>query len=281
MKKIGLIAGMGELPCLIAKEAKKEGHYVFTVALKELASAEIEEYADEVRWLSIGKLGGIIDSFKKAGIGSTVMAGKAPKELLYKSRIIPDMKAIKLLMSLKDRKDDTIMLAIVRELKKEGIDVLNITDFAGSLLVGEGVLTKRKPSKSQIEDIEFGYRIAKEIGRLDIGQTVVVKDKAVMAVEAIEGTDRAIKRGGKLSGGDAVVVKVSKPQQDLRFDIPVAGLDTIKAMKESGCSVLGLEAGACLLLQRDKVILEADASGIVIVGYREKSSTIHNTPKNL
>ncbi|MFN3739542.1 MAG: LpxI family protein [Thermodesulfovibrionales bacterium] len=266
-RKIGIIAGMGELPCIIAKEAKKEGYRIFTIALKELASSEIEDYSDEVKWLSIGKLGGIIESLKAAGIKEALMAGKAPKELLYRSRIIPDLRAIKLLMGLKDRKDDTIMLAIVNEIQKEGIKILKTTDFATSLVVGEGVLTRKKPSKAQMEDIEFGFRIAKEIGRLDIGQTVVVKDKAVMAVEAIEGTDRAIKRGGKFAGEGAVVVKVSKPQQDLRFDVPVAGLDTIRSMKESGCAVLGLESGGCLLLQREKVIEEADSSGIVIVGY--------------
>ncbi len=266
-RKIGIIAGMGELPRLIAKEARKKGYHVFTIALKELASSEIEDYSDEVKWLSIGKLGSIIEGLKTAGIKEALMAGKAPKELLYRSRIIPDLRAIKLLMSLKDRKDDTIMFAIVNEIQKEGIKILKITDFASSLLVGEGVLTRKKPSKAQMEDIEFGFRIAKEIGRLDIGQTVIVKDKAVMAVEAIEGTDRAIKRGGKLAGEGAVVVKVSKPQQDLRFDVPVAGPDTIRSMKESGCAVLGLEAGGCLLLQREKVIEEADNSGIVIVGY--------------
>ncbi len=253
---------------LIAKEAKRQGRTVFTVALKELASAEIEGHSDEVRWLSIGKLGSIIDALKKAHIKEVLMAGKAPKELLYRSRIIPDLRAIKVLMSLPDRKDDTIMLAIVDELHKEGIRVLRITDFAGSLLVKNGVLTKKRPSKAQMEDIEFGFQIAKEIGRLDIGQTVVVKDRAVMAVEAIEGTDRAIKRGGKLAGEGAVVVKVSKPQQDLRFDVPVAGPDTIRAMKESGASVLCLEAEACLLVQKEKVIEEADCAGIVVLGWK-------------
>lgn len=265
---IGLIAGRGELPLLIAEEAKRQGRSVFTIALKELAGPEIEEPSLEVRWLSVGKLGGIIESLKKAGVKEVIMAGKAPKELLYRSRIIPDLRAIKVLSRLPDRKDDTIMLAIVNELEKEGLKVLKITDFACSLIVKEGGLTKKKPTKSQMEDIEFGYRIAKEIGRLDIGQTVVVKDRAVMSVEAIEGTDRAIKRGGKLAKDSAVVVKVSKPQQDLRFDVPVAGPDTIKAMKESNCSVLALEAGSCLLVQREKVVEEADSSGIIVIGWK-------------
>lgn len=269
---IGIIAGTGELPLLIAKEAKRQALRVFTVALKELASPEIENLSDEVRWISIGKLGSIIETLKKASINKVVMAGKAPKELLYRSSIMPDLRAIKLLMSLPDRKDDTIMLSIVKELEKDGINVLKITDLAGSLLVKEGVFTKKRPTKAQIEDIEFGFNIAKEVGRLDIGQTVVVKDRAVMAVEAIEGTDRAIKRGGKLAHEGAVVVKVSKPQQDLRFDVPVAGIETIKSMKESGCSVLALEAGACLFVQKDKAIEEADNSGIVIVGYKPNCS---------
>ncbi|MCX7793047.1 MAG: UDP-2,3-diacylglucosamine diphosphatase LpxI [Thermodesulfovibrionales bacterium] len=269
MKKIGLIAGSGELPCLIAEEAKKQGYSVFTVALKELASHDIARCTDEIEWISVGKLGSIIDSLKKASVKEAVMAGKAPKELLYKSPVIPDLRAIKLLMSLKDRKDDTIMLAIVEELKKEGIHILNTTDFARSLLIKEGILTKRKPSKVQMADVEFGYRIAKEIGRLDIGQTVVIKDRAVMAVEAIEGTDRAIKRGGELAGGGAVVVKVSKPQQDLRFDVPVAGLHTIRSMKESGCTVLALEAERCLFIQKEEAVKEADNEGMIILGYKE------------
>ncbi len=266
--RVGIIAGMGGLPLLIAEEIKKTGREVFTVALKELASQDIEEYSDDIRWISVGRLGAIIDALKKANVHEAVMAGKAPKELLYKSSIIPDTRAIRLLMGLKDRRDDTIMLAIVKELEREGIRILKITDLAGDLLVSPGVLTKKKPSRSEMEDVEFGYRIAKEIGRLDIGQTVVVKQKAVMAVEAIEGTDRAIKRGGRFAGEGAVVVKVSKPQQDLRFDVPVAGPETIRSMKESGCSVLCLEAGACLLLHREEAVEEADKAGIVILGWR-------------
>jgi DUF1009 family protein len=268
MKKLGLIAGSGELPLAIAAEARAKGYTVIAVGLDPLAERGLETAADEVKWVNVGKLGKIIDTLTKAGIKEAVMAGKVPKSLLYKSRITPDMRAVKVLFSLKDRSDDSILLAITRELKKDGIKLLNTTDFSANLLTPEGVLTKRSPTKEEWRDITFGWEIAKQIGRLDIGQTVVIKDKAVMAVEAIEGTDEAIKRGGKLAGEGAVVVKVSKPHQDMRFDVPVAGLDTLRAMISIGARVLAVEAGQSILLDRGKIVAEANSAGISVVGYR-------------
>jgi UDP-2,3-diacylglucosamine hydrolase len=268
VKKLGLIAGSGELPMAIATEARARGYTIIAVGLDPLAEKALETAADEVKWVNVGKLGTIIDTLTKAGIKEAVMAGKVPKSLLYRSKITPDLRAVKVLFSLKDRSDDSIMLAITRELEKDGIKLLSTTDFSSRLLTPEGVLTRLSPSKEEWRDITFGWKIAKQIGRLDIGQTVVVKDKAVMAVEAIEGTDEAIRRGGKLAGDGAVVVKVSKPQQDMRFDVPVTGLDTLRAMTSVRARVLAVEAEHSILLDREKMVAEADGAGISVVGYR-------------
>ena len=267
MKKIGLIAGMGELPIAIANEAKTRGYTVIAMALEPLAEKSLASSVDEIKWINVGKLGQLIDSLKKYGVKKAVMAGKVSKTLLYKSKITPDLRAVKLLFSLKDRKDDSILLAIAKELSDEGIELLDITLFSAGLLMPEGVLTKNKPSKDDQKDIEFGWGMAKEIGRLDIGQTIIVKNRAVMAVEAIEGTDEAIRRGGKLAGEGAVVVKVSKPKQDMRFDVPTVGLQTLSAIREVNAGVLCVEAKKSLILNKDKLIEEAERAGISIVGY--------------
>jgi len=266
-KKLGIIAGKGELPAAIAVEAKSQGYSVFAVALESLADETLSKYVDEIKWVNVGKFGKLIDTLKKAGISEAVMAGKVSKSLLYKSKITPDLRAVKLLFSLKDRKDDSILLAITNELANEGIKLLEITKFSSRILMPEGILTKNKPSKEEWKDIEFGWNIAKEIGRLDIGQTVVIKNCAVMAVEAIEGTDEAIKRGCKLAGKGAVVIKVSKPEQDMRFDVPAVGLQTLNVIKEYGGSVLAVESGKSLILSKEAVIKEAQRAGISIVGY--------------
>lgn len=266
-KKIGLIAGAGELPIAIAIEAREQGHKVIAIALEPLTDKRISMYADEVEWVNVGKFGKLINALKKRGISEAVMAGKVSKTLLYKSKITPDLRAVKLLLSLKDRKDDSILLSITRELEDEGIRLLEITRFSGSLLIPEGVHTQKTPTDTEWKDIEFGWKVAKEIGRLDIGQTVVVKERAVMALEAIEGTDEAIRRGGLLAGEGAVVVKVSKPEQDMRFDVPTVGLHTLQIMKEVRARVLALEAHKCIILQKTALIEEANKSKITIVGY--------------
>lgn len=266
-KKLGLIAGTGELPKIIATEARSRGYTVIAIALDPLADGNLSSYVDKIKRVNVGKLGEIIDSLKESGVKEAVLSGKVPKSLLYKSKITPDLRAIKLLFSLKDRSDDSILLAIVKEIEKEGITFLDITSFSTSLLTPEGVLTEDGPTGDEWKDIAFGWRIAKEMGRLDIGQTVVVKNQAVMAVEAIEGTDEAIKRGGQLAGEGAVVVKVSKPNQDMRFDVPVVGLDTIKAMIEVGVRVLAVESRKSMILDREEIIREANKAGIAVVGY--------------
>lgn len=265
--RLGLIAGSGELPLAVAAEARRMGHAVVAVGLEPLADRALESEVDEIRWINVGRLGEIIEYLKSSDASQAVMAGKVPKSLLYKSKVTPDLRAIKLLFGLRDRSDDSILLAIAKELRKDGITLLNTTDFTAGLLTPEGVLTGEGPSENEWKDIAFGWKIAKEIGRLDIGQTVVVKDQAVMAVEAIEGTDEAIRRGGKIAGRGAVVVKVSKPQQDMRFDVPVVGLDTFRAMREVDARVLAVEAGKSIILRKDALLQEANDAGIAVVGF--------------
>ncbi len=271
MKKIGLIAGMGGLPMIIAAEAKAKGYRVIAVALEPLADDALSSYVDEIKRVNVGKLGSIIESLKRSGVREAVMAGKVPKSLLYKGRVKPDLRAMKLLFTLKDRSDDSILIAITKELEKDGITLLKTTDFCSDMLTPEGVLTEEKITDNERKDIVFGWKIAKEMGRLDIGQTVVIKNQAIMAVEAIEGTDEAIKRGGTYAHEGAVVVKASKPGQDMRFDVPVAGLSTLKAMVEVRARVLALEAGKSILLQKEHFLREADEAGISVVGHKEKS----------
>ncbi|MFN3395221.1 MAG: LpxI family protein [Thermodesulfovibrionales bacterium] len=268
VKVLGIISGMGELPKVISLEAKSKGYRVFAVALEPLADSKISNYVDEMRSVNVGKLGEIIDTLKRVGAKEVVMAGKVPKSLLYKSKITPDLRAIKLLFTLKDRSDDSILLAIAKELESEGLKLLNTTDFCSSLLTPEGVLTEEGLSEDEWKDVRFGWNIAKEIGRLDIGQTVVVKNQAVMAVEAIEGTDEAIKRGGLYAGEGAVVVKVSKPNQDMRFDVPVVGMNTLRTMIDARARVLALDAKKTILLQREQLIREANEAGITVIGYK-------------
>jgi DUF1009 family protein len=264
--QIGIIAGTGELPVIIAKDARERGYKVITVALENLASLEMDSVSDEIRWVNPGKFGELIDTLKKYQIKEAIMAGKVSKSLLYKSKLTPDLRAVKLLFSIKDKSDDAILTAITMELAGEGIEIMDTTKFSPHLLTPGGCLTRKKPDEEQWKDIEFGWKIAREIGKLDIGQTVVIKGKAVMAIEAIEGTDEAILRGGKWAGDGAVVVKVSKPQQDMRLDVPTIGLDTLKSMEKVNAKVLALEAHRSIIVGRETVIKEAESAGIVIIG---------------
>lgn len=263
---IGIIAGTGDLPKIIASDAKARGFKVITIALENLASSDLNNISDKIKWINVGKLGELIDTLKEFGVKEAIMAGKVSKTLLYKSKITPDLRAVKLLFSLKDKSDDSILNAITKELEKEGICVINTAIFSPHLLTPEGVLTEDPPTMDEWKDIEFGWTIAKEIGRLDIGQTVVVKGQAVMAVEAIEGTDEAILRGGRLSGEGAVVIKVSKPHQDMRLDVPVIGINTLKSMIEVRARVIAIEAHKSMIIDRERLTKEAEESGISVVG---------------
>jgi hypothetical protein len=264
--QIGIIAGSGELPLVIAEDAKARGYRVVTAALEHLASPELQTVSDSFRWLNVGKLGALIDYLQAEQVTEAIMAGKVPKSILFKAKVVPDMRAVKLLFTLKDRTDDGILNALTGELLREGIRIVDTASFSPDLLMPEGVITRSRPSQEEWKDVAFGWAIAKGIGSMDIGQTVVVKDKAVMAVEAIEGTDEAILRGGAYANGGAVVVKVSKPHQDMRLDVPAIGITTLETMIRAGARVLALEAGRSIIIQRQRMIQRADEAGLTIVG---------------
>jgi|WetSurMetagenome_2_1015567.scaffolds.fasta_scaffold00214_26 UDP-2,3-diacylglucosamine hydrolase len=264
--QIGIIAGAGELPLIIATDARARGYRVVTVALENITSPDLAGVSDVIRWINPGKFGELIETLKNNAVKKALMAGKVQKSLLYKSRIVPDLKGVKLLFSIINKGDDVILNAIKKELAEEGIEIIDTMTFSPHLLTPEGCLTIKQPDEEEWKDIEYGWKIAKEIGRLDIGQTVVVKGRAVMAVEAIEGTDEAILRGGEWAGEGSVVVKTSKPQQDMGLDVPAVGLDTIGVMRRAKAAVLAVEASKSIIVNKEAVIREADAAGIKIVG---------------
>ncbi|MBP2645985.1 MAG: hypothetical protein H6Q75_1425 [Firmicutes bacterium] len=265
MRKVGLLAGVGRLPVEFARAASGMGITVVAIGLVPGVDEELSSVAAKSLTISLGEFDRILKTLKEEGVQEVTMLGKVTKELLFSGAIVPDDRLKRVLMGLKDYNDDTLMLAFVQELAKDGIGVVDQTALIQALMPAPGVLTKRQPTESEKNDMEYGYAMAKEIGALDIGQTVVVKDKAVMAVEAIEGTDACIRRGAKLARGGAVVAKVAKPNQDMRFDVPGLGPDTIKSMVEGGAVALVIEAGKTLLAERNKVILLADEHGITIV----------------
>lgn len=265
-ERFALIAGAGEIPHLLALAAKAQGASFIAVALTETAAAPLEDLADQVYRLSIGQVGKIIRTIKKEGIDKVIFIGKVKKDLLF-DKIRFDLKTLRLLSSLKNRNDDTIMLALVRELAGEGIEVMDQTVYLKDMMPRASVLTKKRLKKSEWDDIHYGMDMARRVAGLDIGQTVVVKSRSIMAVEAIEGTDEAIIRGGLLARGGAVVAKVAKPKQDPRFDVPVVGHTTLHSMIKGGASVLAIEAGKTLMVGKDSLVKEADAEGISIVSY--------------
>jgi len=268
--RLGLVAGYGAFPIELAAALQKQGIEVHTVAAREETYPDIEKVSASTCWLHVGQLGGMIKAFKAAGVESVIFAGKVQKLHLFRN-FRPDLTAIKTLALLPDRRDDTIMHAIVGLLHKAGITVREQTEFAGDMLAGEGHLFGPKPSKDMMQDIRFGYTQAAGISALDIGQTVVVQQGAVLAVEAIEGTDEAIRRGGGLGNGKATVVKVGKPQQDLRFDVPAFGPDTLESMHAAGCRTLAVEAGITLMIERHRIAEMAGRYNICIYGYRPES----------
>jgi DUF1009 family protein len=264
MKKIGLIAGNGTFPIAFARAAKQKGMQVIAVAHEGETLPELAQWVDDIFWIKVGQLGKLISIFKEQGVKDALMAGGIKKTRLFGGGM-PDLRAVALLAKMVYKKDDSILRAVADELESEGITIRESTLYLDSILASPGVLTKRKPTKDEQKDIDFGWQMAKEIGKLDIGQTVLVKDQAVLAVEAIEGTDEAIRRGGLLCGQGAVVVKVCKPQQDLRFDLPAIGTQTIQTMKQVKAACLAIEAGKTIIIDREFVVRDADAAGISIV----------------
>lgn len=264
MAKVGLLAGIGKLPVEFMRAAQSEGYEVVVIAVIPDVEPALAEEADAYYEINVAKLNKILNTLRDEGIKEVTMLGKVTKEILFKGLKMPDMRAIKLLARLRNRKDDTIMLAIVDELAKEGITVADQTIYMKPLMPAPGVLTNKKPTAEQEADIRFGFAVAKQMGGLDIGQTVVVKDMAVMAIEAIEGTDACIRRGGELARSGAVVVKTAKPDQDPRFDVPAVGLRTIESMVAGDCKVLAIEAGRTIFVEQEDVLRVAAKKGIVI-----------------
>lgn len=273
MENVGLLAGIGTLPGEFLDAAHLQGYRVICIAVIPGIDPELKEKADVYYEINAFKLNKIIKTLVKENVKEVTLLGKVTKEWLYKDHVMPDLRAIKLLNHLRKQnfKDDTITLAIVDELKKDGISVLDQTKYLKPLMPGPQVFTKKQPTKDQWEDIKFGFDAAKTIGAMDLGQTVVVKGRAVMAVEAIEGTDACIKRGGLLAREGAVVVKTAKPGQDSRFDVPAIGLTTLKSMLESKCTVLAIEAHRTLFAEKEKVLELAEREGIVILAVEQGS----------
>jgi DUF1009 family protein len=270
--RIGLVAGWGRFPVAFAERARKQGFDVYCMALAGSASEELAENCRRLRWCSLARIGRTIAYFKRHRVARVVMAGKVEKRELFKPwrllRLLPDWRTMNMWYHhcRRDKRDDTLLLAVIREFERDGIEIASALDFCPELLVKHGFLTRRKPTPAQWKDIRFGWEMAKEMGRLDIGQTVVVGDTAVIAVEAIEGTDECIRRAGRLCRrGGLTVVKVAKPQQDMRFDVPTIGVQTLQTMRESGVRVLAVEAGMTILLDEHEVVALADKLGIAIV----------------
>jgi hypothetical protein len=269
MSRIGLIAGNGRFPFLALRGARGLGHDVTVVAIKEEAFADLEPAAREAsadfHWVSLGQLGKCIKILKAAGVSEAVMAGQVKHVKIF-SGIMPDFTLLSVITRLKARNTDALISAVADVMKGEGIELLDSTAFLQPLLAAEGTLTMRAPDESEREDFAFGYRMADAVAALDIGQTIAVKDKAVVAVEAMEGTDEVIRRAGHLAGSGVRIVKVAKPNQDMRFDVPVIGVATIDAMKAAGASALSVDAGRTLVLDGQRVFTAANEAGMAIIG---------------
>jgi DUF1009 family protein len=274
-ERIGLIAGNGSFPLLVLDAARAQGFDVIVAAIKEEASPEIEQHgATAVHWLSLGELSRLIETFQREGVQRALMAGQVKHKQIFSS-IRPDWKLAKLLLSLGTRNTDSLLGAVAKMLADEGITLENSTSFLEPLLAQAGLLTQRAPTPQEKKDIKYGRTVARQLAQYDIGQTVVVAESACVAVEAMEGTDAAIVRAGEIMrslAGDAstlgrelTVVKIAKPNQDMRFDVPVVGVKTIEVMSQAGATCLALDAGKCLLLDGNAIIVAADAAGITIV----------------
>ncbi len=275
MQRIGLIAGNGTFPLLVLDAARAQGYEVVVAAIKEETSPEIESHgATAVHWLSLGELSKLIETFKREGVQRAIMAGQVKHKQIF-SAIQPDWRLAKLLLSLTARNTDSLLGAVAKVLADEGITLENSTWLLEPLLVKPGILTQRAPTDQERKNIDYGRNVARQLAQHDIGQTVVIAESACVAVEAMEGTDATIERAGQIMRslhGDAstlsralTVVKIAKPAQDMRFDVPVIGVKTIEVMRTAGATCLALDAGKCLLLEAEKIPEAANAAGIAVV----------------
>jgi DUF1009 family protein len=267
--RLGLIAGNGVFPRLVARGARDAGVEVVAVAHVGETDPELEAEVASLTWVRVGELGKIIRTLKQAGCERAVMAGGIKKARLF-SGFRPDLRGAAFLARMRTLYDDKLLRGIADELESDGIHVISSTEYLPRLVPAPGVLSRRAPRSRERADIEYGLGVAKAIGAFEIGQTVVVKNGLVLAVEAVEGTDAAIRRGGELARGGAIVVKVSKPQQDLRFDVPAVGPETIRLMSEVGATVLAIEAGKTIVLEREKTLEAAASAGISVVAFEAR-----------
>ena len=275
VRRMGILAGWGRYPLLVAEALKRQGWQVYCLGVLGHADPKLADLCDDFQWSGLARFGAAIRYFKRHGVTDAVMAGKIHKVVLFQPwrwlRHMPDLRTIRMFVPhffsrRKDCKDDTLLGAIVEEFAAEGIRFGPPTDYVPELLVGPGQLTVAGPSSSQWKDIRFGWKLAKEMGRLDVGQSVAVRDQAVMAIEAVEGTDECIRRAGELCrGGGFTVVKVAKPEQDMRFDVPTIGLKTLQTLSAAGGRVLAIEAGRTILLDGAEVIELADRRRLTII----------------
>lgn len=269
--KYGLIAGNGRFPILALEEAHRLGHEVVVAAIKEEASPEVEKLATRCHWISLGQLSKLIDMLHAEGVAQVIMAGQVKHAKIFSS-ITPDWRLVKLLASLPSKNTDSLIGGVVKVLADEGIELLDSTTLLKPLLATAGAMTRRKPDREEKADIDYGRRVANALAGFDIGQSVVISDRACVAVEAMEGTDAVLRRAASLVNGRPIrLVKVSNRRHHLLFDVPVAGPDTIAVMRETGATALAADAGRTLLLDRDEMLARADEAGIAIVGYEVES----------
>lgn len=283
-RPVGLLAGSGRFPIVFAEAARRQGIAVCGVGVDGMASDELAQVCDSYNTAPLARFGRAMRLFHRAGVEHIVMAGKIEKTVLVRRfliwRLLPDWRTLHMWYryATRDKKDDTLLLAVIREFERDGLTFHSALDYCPELLVKHGFLTRRKPSPAQWKDIFFGWELAKEMGRLDVGQSVMVRDTAVLAIEAIEGTDNCIRRAGDLCRrGGFVVVKVAKPQQDMRFDVPTVGIQTIQTMRECGAKVLAIESDRTILLDREQVIQTADQLGIAVVALNSQEMELKAT----
>jgi DUF1009 family protein len=267
--KIAIIAGNGNFPFLVLEAARAEGHDVTIIGIKEEASKDLEAAAAgppraDLHWVSIGHLGTFLKILRDAQITTAVMAGQVKHVKIFS--IVPDLTAMTMMARLATRNTDSLIGAVANLMREHGVELINSAQFLQPLLAGEGQLSSRAPNEAEQKDLEFGYRMADVIAGLDIGQTIAVKHQAVVAVEAMEGTDETIARAGHLAGDGVTIVKVAKPGQDMRFDVPIVGLATIQAMRHAGARVLSIDAGKTLIFDREAFLSSANEAGIAVVG---------------
>jgi UDP-2,3-diacylglucosamine hydrolase len=265
LMKYGLIAGNGRFPFLVLEGARDCGAEIIVAAIKEEAAPELEQQASQIEWIGVGQLGRLIRFFKREKVTHAIMAGQVKHHQIFRLNALPDLRMVRLLARLSTRNTDSLIGAVADELAREGITLIDSTTFLESFIAPEGVLTRREPTKDERADIDYGLGIAREIGRLDLGQTIAVKDRAVVAIEAMEGTDAVIARAGEVTRGKPfVIVKTAKPSQDMRFDVPVIGLPTIEKMIIAGATAIHVTARKTLLFDRDQLIALSDERNLTI-----------------